>query len=112
MRFRNDRMFCGLGVAALAACVGCTASGQTPDREGGRQRGGGQAAVPVTTAVVNQKAEPLAIKVIGTAEAYSNVAVHAQITGQLTSVDFREGEDVRKGEIIFTLDFRPLEAAL
>ena len=50
--------------------------------------------------------------VIGTVEAYSNVAVHPQITGQLTSVDFKEGGDVTKGEIIFTLDFRPLESAL
>jgi len=51
-------------------------------------------------------------RVIGPAEAYSNVAVHPQITGQLTSVEFKEGQDVRKGEIIFTLDFRPLESAL
>jgi multidrug efflux pump subunit AcrA (membrane-fusion protein) len=43
---------------------------------------------------------PMAISVIGSAEAYSNVAVHAQITGQLTSVDFKEGGDVTKGEII------------
>jgi multidrug efflux system membrane fusion protein len=52
------------------------------------------------------------MSVIGSAEAYSNVAVHPQITGQLTSVDFKEGEDVKKGDIIFTLDFRPLESAL
>ena len=55
---------------------------------------------------------PLEIRVIGSAEAYATVAVHAQITGELTSVDFKEGGDVQKGEIIFTLDFRPLEAAL
>jgi multidrug efflux system membrane fusion protein len=66
----------------------------------------------VTTATVEQKPMPLAINVIGSAEAYSNVAVHPQITGELTSVDFKEGGDVTKGEIIFTLDFRPLQAAL
>jgi multidrug efflux system membrane fusion protein len=66
----------------------------------------------VATAKVGQASMPLAISVIGTVEAYSNVAVHGQITGELTSVDFQEGDDVRKGEIIFTLDFRPLEAAL
>ena len=38
--------------------------------------------------------------------------MHPQITGQLTSVDFKEGDDITKGEIIFTLDFRPLESAL
>ena len=40
------------------------------------------------------------------------VAVHAQITGELTSVNFKEGDDVRKGQVLFTLDRRPLEAAL
>jgi multidrug efflux system membrane fusion protein len=50
--------------------------------------------------------------VIGTAEAYSTVAVHAQVTGQLESVNFKEGDDVRKGQVLFTLDRRPLEAAL
>jgi multidrug efflux system membrane fusion protein len=70
------------------------------------------AVVPVTTAVVEKKAVPLTINMIGTAEAYSNVAVHAQITGELTSVNFKEGDDVQKGQVLFTLDRRPLEAAL
>ena len=43
---------------------------------------------------------------------YSTVAVHAQITGELTSVNFKEGDDVKKGQVLFTLDRRPLEAAL
>jgi multidrug efflux system membrane fusion protein len=55
---------------------------------------------------------PLALTVIGTAEASSNVAVHAQITGALTSVNFKEGDDVTKGQVLFTLDRRPLEGAL
>src|SRR5204862_294986 len=45
-------------------------------------------------------------------EAYSNVAVRAQTTGELISVNFKEGDDVRKGQVLFTLDRRPLEAAL
>ena len=49
---------------------------------------------------------------IGTAEASSNVSVRAQITGSLTSVNFREGDDVTKGQVLFTLDRRPLEGAL
>ena len=101
-----------LAVVATLAAIGCTASGQTPERAAGGRGGSGSPAVPVATAKVEQKAVPLDIRVIGSAEAYSNVAVHPQITGQLTSVDFKEGEDVKKGEIIFTLDFRPLEAAL
>ncbi len=55
---------------------------------------------------------PVEIGVIGTAEAYSSVAVRAQITGELTSVNFQQGDDVSAGQILFTLDQRPLEAAL
>jgi multidrug efflux system membrane fusion protein len=55
---------------------------------------------------------PITISVIGTAEAFSTVSVRPQITGELTSVTFREGDDVRKGQVLFTLDRRPLEAAL
>src|SRR3954471_14286886 len=101
----------GLALISGCAVAACTASGQTADRAAAGRGGNASPAVPVAIATVEQKSVPLAINVIGTAEAYSNVAVHPQITGQLTSVDFKEGEDVAKGAIIFTLDFRPLEAA-
>jgi len=55
---------------------------------------------------------PIEIRVIGTAEAYSTVSVHAQITGQLTEVKFNEGDDVTKGQELFALDRRPFETAL
>jgi multidrug efflux system membrane fusion protein len=68
--------------------------------------------VPVTTATVEQKAMPFSIGGIGTAEAFTTVAVRAQITGALTAVNFKEGDDVRPEQPLFTLDRRPLEAAL
>jgi membrane fusion protein, multidrug efflux system len=101
-----------LALAATLTTTACSASGETPAQAAGARREDGPPPVPVATAKVGQASMPLAISVIGTVEAYSNVAVHGQITGELTSVDFQEGDDVRKGEIIFTLDFRPLEAAL
>ncbi len=55
---------------------------------------------------------PIEIRVIGAVEAYSVVSVHSQITGQLTDVNFKEGDDVQKGQVLFALDRRPLEAAL
>jgi multidrug efflux system membrane fusion protein len=69
-------------------------------------------AVPVTVASVIQRAMPLQIRTIGTVEANSTVAVRAQVSGQLTRVHFKEGEDVKKGEVLFTIDSRPFEAAL
>jgi multidrug efflux system membrane fusion protein len=55
---------------------------------------------------------PITLTVIGTAEAYSTVAVHAQITGELTSAKFADGDDVAKGQVLFELDRRPFEATL
>jgi multidrug efflux system membrane fusion protein len=66
----------------------------------------------VTVAPVTIKAMPLEVDVVGTAEAFSSVAVRAQITGELTSVNFQQGQDVQAGQVLFTLDRRPLEAAL
>jgi multidrug efflux system membrane fusion protein len=99
-----------VALAASAATVGCSANGGTPAQAAG-DRGGG-AAVPVATAKVERRSMPLAISVIGTAEASATVAVRAQITGALTTVHFKEGENVTRGQPLFTLDRRPLEAAL
>jgi multidrug efflux system membrane fusion protein len=55
---------------------------------------------------------PIEIRVIGSVEAYSVVSVHAQVTGQLTAVNFKEGDDIAKDQVLFTLDRRPLEATL
>jgi multidrug efflux system membrane fusion protein len=111
----QEEDFMRLGVAAIVLTLGtaaCSTGGETPAQAAGGRGGGGGGAVPVATAKVEQKSMPLALTIIGTAEAYSNVAVHAQITGSLTSVNFKEGDDVTSGQVLFTLDRRPLEGAL
>ncbi len=82
----------------LSACVGTKAAPGAPPP------------VPVLAATVEQKDVPLQVHAIGAVEAYSTVSVKTQITGELTGVFFKEGEDVTKGQLIFTLDKRPLEA--
>ena len=92
--------------------IGCATEDQAaPPAAGAGGRGGG-APVPVTTAPVVQKEMPIEISVIGTAEAFSNVSIRSQITGQLEKVNFTEGDDVQQGQVLFTLDRRPLELAL
>ena len=68
--------------------------------------------VPVAVGIVIQKTVPVQIRAIGNVEAYSTVSVKSQIGGILMRVHFREGQDVRKGDILFTIDPRPYEAAL
>jgi membrane fusion protein, multidrug efflux system len=100
-------------ITAMAlAAGGCSAGGEAAAPLKGGGRGGQPAAVPVTVTTVAQKSMPVDINVIGTSEPYSTVQVHAQVTGELTSVNFKEGDDVKKGQVLFTLDRRPLEAAV
>ena len=87
-----------IGISLLSACTGTKAASGPPP------------AVPVLAATVEQKDVPIRVHAIGAVEAYSTVAVKTQITGELTGVFFKEGDDVRKGQLIFTLDKRPFEA--
>jgi membrane fusion protein, multidrug efflux system len=68
--------------------------------------------VPVLAATVEQKDMPVELQAIGSVEAYSSVTVKTQVTGELTGVYFKEGQDVHKGDLLFTLDKRPFEADL
>src|SRR5438105_941511 len=102
-----------LATLLAATAVACSAGGEALQQQQppGRGRGGAQQpAVPVTAAAVVQKPMPVDVRVIGTVIAASTVAVHAQITGELTTVNFKEGQEVREGQVLFTLDKRPLEA--
>ncbi len=68
--------------------------------------------VPVTVATVIQKTVPIELQAIGNVEAYSTVSVKSQVEGQLERAYFQEGQDVKKGDLLFTIDPRPFEAAL
>jgi len=99
-----------LAALVLSASAACTADSTAADAAEGR--GSGPPAVPVTTASVIQKAMPIEIQVIGAVEPYATVGIRSQTTGQLLVVNFREGDIVQQGQVLFELDRRPLEAAL
>jgi multidrug efflux system membrane fusion protein len=103
----SRRAVLALGVSLLGA-AGCRAGGE------GLPAAAAAAppTVPVQTAVVERKAIPITVDAVGAAEAFSTVALRSQITGELTSVNFTDGQEVEKGRVLFTLDRRPLEAAL
>lgn len=68
--------------------------------------------VPVTVAAVRQQTVPVRLQAIGNVEAYSTVGIKARVDGQIVEVNFREGQLVKKGEVLFRIDPRPYEAAL
>jgi membrane fusion protein, multidrug efflux system len=99
-------------VAAQGAGSGAASSGRAGSGGGGGRRGGGGGPVPVVTSKVLTKSVPVTIPAVGTAEALQTVQIRAQTTGQLSTVHFSEGQEVRKGQPLFTLDPRPFQAAL
>ena len=68
--------------------------------------------VPVTIATASVQPVPLDIRVVGTVEPSSKVDVKSQIAGQLMSVHFTEGQDVKEGDLLFEVDPRPYREAL
>jgi len=102
-----------LTLAALCITLsGCNNSSVKAGGLGGRGRGGDGGPVPVVVAMVLQRDVPINVDVIGNVEAYSTISVKAQVGGELTKVSFHEGDSVKKGDLLFTIDGRPLEAQL
>jgi multidrug efflux system membrane fusion protein len=81
------------------------------DRSTPKAAGRGEV-VPVETAVVTQQDVPLQIKAIGNVEALSTIGIRSQVEGTLTRVGFVPGQEVKKGDLLFTIDSRPLQAQL
>jgi len=67
---------------------------------------------PVTTATATLATVPIQVHAIGNVEAYSTVSVKAQVAARVEKAYFTEGQDVRKGDSLFTLDRRPFDTAL
>ncbi len=68
--------------------------------------------VPVLVAQAVERTVPIQLKAIGTVEAYSTVSLRSQVDGEIAEIHFREGDDVKKGDLLVTIDPRPFQAAL
>jgi multidrug efflux system membrane fusion protein len=69
-------------------------------------------AARVTVAKAAQKTVPIDLTAIGSADAFTNVSIKAQVNAIMQGVHIKEGQFVKKGDLLFTLDARPFEAAL
>ena len=77
-----------------------------------KAKGKGSAAPQVVVATVTARSLPVVIGAIGNVEPYTTVAIKSRVDGQVVEVNFKEGQQVHKGEVLFRLDARPFEAAL
>lgn len=93
-----------LAAVAAFAFGGCS-PGETTSKKGG-------APVPVLVARALEKTLPVQLRAIGNVTPYSKVTIRSQITGQLQSAHFKEGQAVHQGDLLFTIDPRPAQAAL
>lgn len=92
-----------LTVAGLALS-GCNRSGNTPM--------GAPPPVPVQTGVARQRDVPRLIESVGAVQALRTVAVKSQVDGMIAQIHFKEGDEVKKGALLVTLDQRPFENSL
>jgi len=72
----------------------------------------GPQSIPVTAAAVVARTMPVKLYAIGNVEPYTTVAVRARVDGQLVGVRFKEGDEVKKGAVLFEIDARPFQASL
>src|SRR5262252_4730050 len=72
----------------------------------------GPPAIPVTAVAVVSKTVPVRLYAIGNVESFTTVAVKARVDGQIVSVHFKEGDEVKQGAVLFEIDSRPFAAGL
>jgi multidrug efflux system membrane fusion protein len=113
------RTLIGIGVGLAVVAVGgwyiATHSGKSATaarQAGGGRFGAGGAPIPVGTAIVAKGDIPIIIKALGTVTPLANVVVKTQITGQLQTVAFTEGQAIKKGDVLAQVDPRPYDVAL
>src|SRR5580704_15889603 len=68
-------------------------------------------AIPVLMAAAGQQDVPIYYGALGTVMALNTVSIRAQVTGQIVSIDFRQGQDVKKGDVLAKIDPAPFRAA-
>lgn len=96
-----------IGLFLLGWCLGWGCSDRTPPSTGKETQ-----AIPVTVALALKTNVPVQLRAIGHATAYTTVAVRSQVEGMLQNLHFHEGDMLKAGDLMFTIDPRPFEASL
>jgi membrane fusion protein, multidrug efflux system len=102
---RSSRLLFVLLSAAASALTGC-------NRSSGTTKIAAVPPVPVQTAVAQQQDVPRVIESVGAVQALRTVAVKSQVDGMIARIHFREGDEVKAGDLLIALDRRPFENSL
>lgn len=99
-------------IGTLAALTLVGALGACKDSKSAAEKKAAPPPAPVTVAQAEQRSVPLTVTAIGNVLPIESVAVKARIDGQIVGVHVRDGQDVKKGQRLFDLDARYLQAQL
>ena len=100
--FRDSLLqFTGLQFTGLIA-------GKAPEQKGARPA----AAQAVVAGVAEVLPTPVQVSAIGTVQSIATVIIKSRVDGQIADVHFEEGQDVKEGDLLFTLDNRSFQAQL
>src|SRR3954454_7666393 len=97
--------------SVLMVFSGC-GNKESAQAAGPNAAGGGRPPAPVVVSTVERRDVPLQISAIGNVEPYQTVQVRSMVSGQIEKILFKEGDDVRKGQLLYSLDQRPFEATV
>lgn len=92
------------------ALTGCSNTGSRANAQ--HKRFMGPQIVPVSVATVERRDLPVYMSGLGSVTAFNTVAVKSRVDGQLVQVAFREGQEVKKGDLLAVIDPRPYQVAL
>jgi membrane fusion protein, multidrug efflux system len=101
-----------LPVLVLAGCAGSDGPAQPSRASGAIARPEDTSSVPVVVGKVERSTIPVELRAIGTGQAFQTVSVESQVAGIVKEVHYQQGQFVRKGDLLVTLDTDPFLAAL
>jgi multidrug efflux system membrane fusion protein len=94
------------------AMAGCGKRSPSTARGGSGGRAGNEGPVPVSVATVEQRDVPIYLDGLGTVQAFNTATLRPQVSGRLIAVPFKEGDAVKKGDVVARVDPRTYQAAL
>ncbi len=100
----------GLAVKRTAASADTAATPEANGRSGGK-RFAADGPVPVLVAEAGYADVPVTLDILGTVQAANSVLVRSQVDGKLIEIDFKEGQDVKKGDVVARIDPATFKAA-
>jgi multidrug efflux system membrane fusion protein len=100
----------GLVACAIAAVVVLQVRARTSDAA--TSKGQPAPAVPVLVATAATRDVPVILRGLGTVQAFNTAPLKSRVEGAVTQINFKEGQDVHKGDLLIQLDARPYQAVL